>query len=1113
MKTTLLSSAAFRALAVPALTIGALLAPVAGHAQETTSTIQGSVTRGGAPEAGVAVTVTHVPSGTRSTATTDANGAFNLPGLRVGGPYTVEAGGTQITDISLTAGQPFDLPIELPADTAGDIVVTASRVANARTVSQGPATVLGREQISQVASINRDIRDLARRDPFATLDTSSTTGRNVSFAGQNPRFNRFTIDGVPITDGFGLNPDGLPSRRGPVPLDAIEQFQTKVAPYDIREGFFQGGVVNAVLRSGTNRFQATGFFTYSSDGLTGEQTKSYITNPTGVVRQYPFKDRDFGLEVSGPIIPDRLFFMVAAERVRANRPIDRGTLETNAGAPVPGVTDALVQQIATIAKTKYNYDAGGVLVGNNDRDDRLVARLDANVSDTQRASGTFIYTKDSINTQSNTSNTGLGLSSNAYSKPNEVYAGIFQLNSTWSSAFSTEARLLYKEYNSGQFPLLANGAQFQVCTAPTSDRGTVPPSSPTATLQSGSCPSGTPSIYVGPGGPSQYNVLKTKTYGGSLLARLNLNDHNVRLLADYQSVKVFNLFVNGGNGTYYFDSIADFQNGTANSFSYTNSPSLDYNNAAATFKYQTYTFGIQDDWRINDVLNVSYGMRYDLFGGNSRAQLNNAYLGRYGFPNTSFISGRGLFQPRFGFEFKPMPRFSIRGGGGIFGGGTPDVYVSNSFANSGVLTNTLSANITDAGTYRINGQADAGNIGPSLLNNVSISTIPTAANTALASGTLSASTSTASLDPKFRIPSQFRGTISADYRANLGPLGDGWNFGADFFYSRVRDQVLFVDLRSVAVTGANALTPDGRQRYRAASPLSPTDGGSDILLTNTSLGRSYVGVVRFDKTFDFGVNIFGSYTYQDVKDQAPATSSIASSNYNNGPYSDPNRVAYGPSNDQVRWSFKYGVGFDRTFFGDYHTRFNLFGESRAGSPFSYGFQDSTASRSTVFGTTGTNTRYLFYVPTGTTDPLVTYSDILADGSSVMRDRVETIINASGLKNYRGKIAPRNGFRSKAFTKIDLHAEQEVPLPFGGRVTVFGDIENFTNLLNHDWGQQLRSSFSYTKTLVNVACAPSATTCTQYVYSQPRSDALIADQLVTANGSSLYAIRVGVRVSF
>ena len=221
-KSVLLRSCA--ALFVPIATAAFVASPAI--AQETTSSITGTVTAAGSPIGNAKVTITHVPSGTVTRTTTNADGSFSAQGLRVGGPYTVavasKSGSTSVTDIFTVAGQPFNLPVEIaPQSTA--IIVTATRVRGAGVVGTGPSTVLNADDISKVASVNRDIRDLMRRDPFATLDTSQSTGRQVTFAGTNPRFNRFTVDGVPITDSFGLNPDALPSRRGPVPLDSIRR--------------------------------------------------------------------------------------------------------------------------------------------------------------------------------------------------------------------------------------------------------------------------------------------------------------------------------------------------------------------------------------------------------------------------------------------------------------------------------------------------------------------------------------------------------------------------------------------------------------------------------------------------------------------------------------------------------------------------------------------------------------------------------------------------------------------------------------------------------------------------------------------------------------------------
>ena len=206
----------------------ALIAPTAAYAQETTSSVRGQVVSNNAPVANAAVTVTHVPSGTVSRTTSDATGNFSATGLRVGGPYTIQVAAegferAAVTDVFLRAGEPVTLPVDLGAASASgeEIVVTANR-SQARERSNGPITTLNREEIEGVASVNRDIRDLARRDPFVTMDP--TNSRTIEVAGNNGRLNRFSVDGVQFSDDFGLNNGGLPTSRGPVPFDAIEQF-------------------------------------------------------------------------------------------------------------------------------------------------------------------------------------------------------------------------------------------------------------------------------------------------------------------------------------------------------------------------------------------------------------------------------------------------------------------------------------------------------------------------------------------------------------------------------------------------------------------------------------------------------------------------------------------------------------------------------------------------------------------------------------------------------------------------------------------------------------------------------------------------------------------------
>jgi hypothetical protein len=1088
------------------------------HAQETTSTVRGTVTGDGAPLANATVTITHVPSGTTRTVTSSASGGFIASGLRVGGPFTVQVSAegydtTDVTDVFTVVAQPYDLPVALNS-TGGAIIVTASRIVGAGTKGSGPTMVLTAEDIAQVASVNRDIRDLMRRDPFARLDDTPSGGRAVSFAGQNARFNRFSVDGVPVTDNFGLNPDGLPTRRSPIPFDAISQFQSKVAPYDVREGNFQGGAINAILKSGSNEFHGTGFYAYSSDELTGKKTKAGPGVPTGRVALPNFKYENYGAELSGPIIKDKLFFMIAGERIRAGTPIAEGTLNDNAGTVIPGISDAQVATIQQIAQSRYGYDTGGVLNNSNDRDDRLVARIDANLSETQRASLTYIYTKDSIQFNQNTFATGtpgLGLESNGYVSTNQLHTGVFQLNSEWTDEFSTEVRAFYKDYKRGQDPILGRGfAQMQVCTAPTSDR-TAPGSAGSGA--STACQPGFGTVSFGPDVSRQSNALTSRTYGGLVQARLQHDDHDLRIFGEFSDTKIFNLFLQRTAGDYYFDSIADFQAGNAQRMRYQNAvPSLDPADAAARFRYQSFTVGVQDTWRINDMLTLAYGARYDLYGGDSAPALNQAFTNRYGFTNQAYIDGRGIFQPRIGLDFKPTSDLSIRAGGGIFSGGSPDVYVSNSFSNTGFLSNAIDVRRNNDGSVT---GASAAN-GDAVLNNVNGATIPATANTLVGSAASSALSPTNALDHKFKIPSQWRATISADWSPRDTFLGNGWNFGADLFYSDVRNQVFFTDLR---VTPTALRTPDGRVRYASATTFADTN--SDLFLTNTKKGRSYIAVARFDKRFDFGLEVGASYSWQDVKDQAPATSSTASSNYGNGGFLDANGAAYGTSNDEVKHNFKYRLNFSHAFFGDYKTNFALFGETRIGRPYSYTMQDVSNARSGIFGTIGSNSRYLLYVPTGPNDPLVSYD------SAATQTYMEGLIGSTGLGKFRGRIAPRNAFNAKWFTKIDLHVDQEIPTGLGdSRITLFADIENFTNFLNKKWGQIREYSFPYNVIAVRAQCltTPVATgaspttgqqtantsqACAQYRYSAPT--ATPTDTIYSRQ--SLYTIRVGARFTF
>lgn len=1072
--------------------VAALAIPVAASAQETTSSIRGTVTQGGAPVAGASVQITNTATGSVTTVTSSSSGAFVASGLQAGGPYSVEVssadGSATVTDIFTVVGQPYSLPVEIAADTGGDIVVTASSLAGAGTTSDGPQTILTQRQISRVASINRDIRDLARRDPFARFEETAGGGRTISFAGINPRYNRFSIDGVVVSDNFGLNPDASPTRRGPVPMDAIGQFSVSIAPYDIRQGNFLGGAIDAVLTTGSNEFHGNGFYSQNTDGLTGERIGDEIDT------NFDFKSETYGATLSGPIIKDKLFFMISGERNTEGNPL------SPIPGQIPGLTQGEIDTVTGIANDVYGFDPGGALTVSDDKDEKIVGKLTWNINNDHRLSLSYINAYDQTSSLQNVndgnSSPSYGLQSNAYQSTELLRAGIAQLNSRWTENFSTEARFLYKSYERGANSFGGTGfAQFGVCTDPTSV-GAANQCSNAAGGQPGAA-----RIFFGPDVSRQANVFYTDTYSGSVLARLTAGDHELKMFGQYDEVRIFNLFLQNATGNYYFDSLADFENRRANSVTFQNPASGDVNDAAADFKYRQYTFGIQDDWQITDRLNLSVGLRYDLFDQAADVPLNPGFTDRYGFPNTNNYKGLGLFQPRIGFNYEPIDDVKVRGGFGVFGGGTPDVYLSNSYSNAGagrggVGINSVTVQRTATG-FELNGAPLDPTIGAAVLNNVQGNTIPAQLQALIPDTGANPTANINALDKHFRIPSVYKATLSADWTPR-NFLGGGWRFGADYYFSRTKDSIRFVDFRSTPI----GTLPDGRTRY---GPVVGTNTNTDIVVTNGDRGRSHVGVVRVDKAFDNGLLFNLSYSVQDVKDETPATSSTAGSNYTNGAFLGE-AAAYGTSNDQVKWAIKYGVGFDRALFGDYRTVFQLFGETLAGRPYSFTMADAGSTpRSSVFGLTGRDDRYLLYVPQSGTDAIVEYD------SAETQETLENLIQNSELKNHRGQIAPRNIARSRVTTRIDLHLEQEIPTFVGrSRITLFGDIQNLPNLLNKDWGSFRQAGFPYIEDVVQVSCvADGGNNCARYRYSS----AVTPNTSTAEIRPSLYFIRLGARFKF
>ena len=657
-------------------------------AQEITSALRGQVTdTGGNALPGATVTIVHTPTGTRSVQTTNASGVYDARGLRIGGPYTVEITadsyqGEKYENVFLTVGETSRLNADLEGGTM-EVVVSASAIRNANEI--GAVTNLDRDQIDAIVSINRDIRDLARRDPLVSANLRGDGG--ISIAGSNPRTNRISIDGVQAQDDFGLNTGGLPTRRGPVSIDSVEQFSVQAVPFDVENGDFLGGAINVVLRQGTNQFGGSVFANFLNEDLVGTKIKQ--TTVKTLVEQ-----DNYGATFRGPIIEDTLFFALSYETYESLDVTNVGPAGAGFATSINGpnrtpMTQAEIDAVTNVFANTYRstFAFGGIPSTKPITDEKYTARLDWNITDDQRATLTYRKSESGVIQRTNLSTGSAGLDSQWYLTGEDDETLSLQFNSDWTDTFSTEVRLSQRDYTRLQEPPSGqNFADIRVCSTAT------PLDAASTTNQPTTCRNGSSNVAVVRFGPDQFrhaNFLNTQNTQGQFSGELSRDTHLFKAGVQYQRQEIFNLFLPSSDGRYYFDSIRDFTNGHAGELNYRNALSGNSNDAAANFSYDTTSLFLQDTWDTTDQLTLTYGLRYDTYSVKDKPALNPNFVNRYGFSNQSTYDGLDVLMPRFAFDWRPTDNVKVSGGVGLFSGGLPDVFLSNSFSNTGIIYNTI----------------------------------------------------------------------------------------------------------------------------------------------------------------------------------------------------------------------------------------------------------------------------------------------------------------------------------------------------------------------------------------------------------------------------------------
>jgi len=1069
-------------------------------AQETASQLSGIVVgEDGQPIAGAHVGIVHLPSGTSSNATTGAGGRFSTTGLRVGGPYriTARAEGMQdavVEDLYTQLAQRTSVTlVAQPIETLASVEVTG---ASGRNVSIGAGARFGAQDVRELPSISRDIKDVVRIDPRAWVDPTNSDALEV--AGVNNRYNTVTVDGVRQSDDFGLNNNGYPTQRSPLSVDAIEAVSVLTAPFSVEYSLFRGSTINMVTKSGTNEFTGSAFFYKGDDSLLGDQTKDVDVNLV-------FDEEIYGGTLGGPIIKDKLFYFLSYEKLEREAPQDIGATGSGFPVEVPNVTQEEYDDIRQIGLDVYGYDIGATLASAPEEDEKILAKLDWNITDTQRATLAYQRTEGNelvVNTTNNNpSLSRLGSPSNWYDREILMESTSLQLFSDWNEYFSTEFKIARKEVETAQVSLF--GTDFGEMQIRTPGGGTV---------------------YIGSDEFRHANELTNDVDSIKLKGNFFLGDHTLTVGYEREMLDIFNLFVARSQGLWVFAPTLDidgavtatgtdnFAAQAATSLSYQNAFTNDAADGAATFGYDVDSFYVQDEWQATPDLKIQAGVRFDLFSSSDQPLLNQNFSGRYGFNKQSTLDGRDLMMPRIGFNWQWTPATTVYGGFGLFGGGTPNVWVSNSFSNDGVTV--VRADIARGTGNPLEASLDGGT-GFDIPQDV-LDFLATQRN----DGPVNA------IDPDFEVPSQYRWNFGINHT-----LPWDVELGAAIIYSRIKDEVLWQDIRLQQVGTA----PDGRPIYGPRPDGRTSTSIQDFLLTNTGEGEQTVFSVDASKTWRTSAGRFDAYLgygHQDVKDVNPGTSSTASSNWDNVAVSDPNNPGLETSNYEIEHRFTGSFAWRKAFFGDYETSIALIGERRSGRPYSYTF----GAGSLVWGDPRQDSRqrHLFYVPDGdvifegacTAGEVGFVTGCTAEGAfssaSAAAARFETDMNAyvedQGLARFRGRIVPRNSHRSPWLSVLDLRFSQELPIFRKTRGIITFDIENFANLIDNSWGQLRQVSFPYVTPVADAVriattgCPNGAASC--YVY-RPRSGQTepVTPFKAVSTLPSVWRLQLGFRIEF
>ena len=1029
----------------------AMLMSVAAIAQVTTSALGGRVVdANGEPVIGAAVVATHEPSGTVYGVVTNNDGRYAINGMRAGGPYKVEISclGYQTlayTDVNLQLAETSALNGTLKEDSEmlGEAMVIAAPASKFSAQKMGSATNISSREIASIPTVSRSLTDVTRLSPYG--------GNGMSFAGADGRTANFTVDGANFNNNFGLS-SNLPGGGNPISIDAIEEMQVVISPYDVRQTNFIGGGVNAITKSGTNTFKGSAYVYHRNENMRGNMVAGQEVSGA--------RDKDrsttYGFTLGGPIIKNKLFFFVNAEystiptvvnRWRGTNTLDAdGNGVANPDAYISRVPNSVLEEVSNFVKERYGYDTGSwTNYPATESNMKLLARIDWNINDAHKLAVRYNYTLNQGWNSTNGSSMdggsrsgfsrfsqyGMAYANSLYSMDNLVSTVSLDLNSRLSENLSNQFLATFSKLDDMRG---TNSEDFPFIDIRNDDGGSVLP-------------------YIALG----YELFTWNN--GVHNTHISIKDdltyyhgnHKITGGVNYEYQMADNSYMRNGTGYYRYKSLEDFMTGAAPevvclTYGYDGEA-----NPAARVRFHKAGIYAQDEWSVSEQFKLTAGVRFDgLFFDNQDIMRNNdiydlTYVvdGQERHIDTGkWPSAAITVSPRVGFSWDVLGNNSlkVRGGTGLFSGRLPLVFFTNMPTNSGMVQYQAKLNGDGKnGGVKTDMSQFAGGIlkREELLAKLLEMGYPNTISPE--DGTTPAEIS--AVDPKFKMPQVWKTSLAVDYNF---PTSFPFSVSAEGIYNKTVNGVVLRDWSVKSTEGfARFNGVDNRPIYENYQQTDAKGNNlpSAYVLENTSRGYGYSGTFTVKMSPAQGLNLMAAYTHTVSKELTGMPGSNASSVLNyigtvNGPNDPGLHNSEYVTPDRVVASISHS---DKS-----NNHFSLIYEAWRGG---YNYTYMTAN-----DMNGDGYNYdLIYIPTDEQVANNEFRFVSEDDAKRFMDYVHA---DKYLSKNQGKYAESYSVYSPWVHRVDFSYKHDFKVKAGNSMNTLQlcfDVKNVLNLFNSNWG--------------------------------------------------------------